>query len=228
MGDHFFTKASVVVRRLEQEIIDAALPAPIEISHPGVYTGGTNLKVSFTATLTGGQVTTLSTVVTDHVATPLTLRTRRVPVRWRPGEGVTRVDVDDLSVFELADGVTQVLRGAADLNADAGIVFATAPRVVVPFVVTSVGSADGDVRLELRVRHLAAGESAGKTTDETLFATVSVTNTLKTRQVATLLLDGSLFDPDKVVGLGFARLGADAADTFDGAVGAFIAGALEF
>jgi hypothetical protein len=65
-----FNKSAVVTERLHQEIVAAPLPAPIGITF---NTGETpnNLHIEFTSALTAPQETTLGTVVTNHVANPV-------------------------------------------------------------------------------------------------------------------------------------------------------------
>lgn len=88
--NYTFNKGSVNVPQLQREIIDAALPTPNGVTFP-VDISGDNLLVQFDPALTAPQVTTLTTTVTNHVASSNSIAPTVTPQFYIHGGAVERL-----------------------------------------------------------------------------------------------------------------------------------------
>lgn len=93
------------------------------------------------------------------------------------------------------------------------------PTITIPFVITVVGAANANVRMQLTIRYIAVGELTSKAADETLLQTVAVINTLNQMHSMTFTLNAALIAADDVINFDLQRLGSDATDTFTGRIG---------
>lgn len=93
------------------------------------------------------------------------------------------------------------------------------PTITIPFVITQVGAANANIRMQLTMRYIAVGELTTKAADETLLQTVAVINTLNQMHSMTFTLNAALMAAGDVMNFLLERLGSDGADTFTGRIG---------
>jgi len=127
------------------------------------------------------------------------------------------VYTSEVRVWEMQD--TQTRGVAASFEIPRNMDLTVNPILNVPFICT-VAAANGNVRMSLTARYIAAGELTTKAADETLLQTVAVVGTVNQNQtIMTFTLNASLMAAGDIINILLQRLGGDAADTFTGRIG---------
>ena len=142
-----------------------------------------------------------------------------------PAGGVSLVEVDELSAYELPDGSDDkgvsflfVLTDQINLSTD--------PKMRFDLYIFATGSGNDNADFELTCKYISVGELTSKTADEVLPVTVAITDTEKQRHVLVFTLDRTLIATTDALYLNMKRLGSS--DDYEGTICVATQGGLEF
>lgn len=199
--------------------------------HSTSKTHAAQIQVISTEDDAGNKVTSLGVFLKDGGTTDGGNTPASLPLTFRALVGGTAPEVGSgfYIALEMEDGFQR--QTVAHFVVPAKLFkHASAPiNYKMSFVVTGVGTGDGNVRMRVSTGGVKDGEIANSIGGVETEATIAVTNSnSRVHNVGVFSLDSTLLEDLDHVFVVFERLGADGLDTFDGDIGVLIDGSAEY